>query len=208
MSIPVVDCPHCGPKCFAGAAHNARAEDGYMYVAPAVEVQDGGFEEAWLNSRMGSFEEARIRKASGRYFWDAALASHAQGETELPISGYTFSEFQSGNIERCRKAFPMCDDWTLNDWAVALSGEVGEMCNLLKKDRRGLATDEPYDLDGPYHESARQNVLSELADIITYADLMMSQLSADTGWEVLSKFNEVSGRIGYPVVAERKAGAQ
>src|ERR1700679_3510094 len=38
----------------------------------------------------------------------------------FPISELTFDEFQSMNIERCRRAFPMCDDWTLNDWAVAL----------------------------------------------------------------------------------------
>lgn len=120
-----------------------------------------------------------------------------EGAKVTPISEFTFAEFQSMNIERCRKAFPMCDDWSLNDWAVALAGEVGELCNLLKKDRRKLASDERYILDGEYHELARANVLSELADVMTYADLMMSQLSADTAEEVLGKFNEVSRRVGY-----------
>lgn len=29
-------CIHCGPDCYGGAAHNARVEDGTLYVAPAV----------------------------------------------------------------------------------------------------------------------------------------------------------------------------
>lgn len=115
----------------------------------------------------------------------------------VQVHQLTFTQFQSMNLLRCRKAFPMCDDWSLNDWAVALSGEVGELCNLLKKNRRGLATDERYMLGGPFDEMARGNLLSELADIITYADLMMSVLSAVTGEEVLNKFIEVSGRVGY-----------
>lgn len=115
----------------------------------------------------------------------------------VPVSSLTFDEFQSMNMERNRRAFPMCAEWSLNDWAVALAGEVGELCNLLKKDRRGLATDERFLLEGPCQELARENVLKELADVIIYADLMISLLSGSTGEELLSKFTEVSQRIGY-----------
>lgn len=109
----------------------------------------------------------------------------------------TFDAFQEMNALRCRTKFEMCDDWSMNDWAVALAGEVGELCNLLKKDRRGLATDERYDLDGPYCEMAKQNVIDELADVITYADLMMTMLGASTAFELIGKFNEVSARVGF-----------
>ena len=94
MSIPVVDCPHCGPKCFAGAAHNARAEDGYMHVAPAAEVQDGGF-EAWSyrNPAMRAIRTAygdspsliHAVSLAAHAAWDAALASHAQGEQWVSV---------------------------------------------------------------------------------------------------------------------------
>jgi hypothetical protein len=92
----------------------------------------------------------------------------------------------------------MCEHWSMNDWAVALAGEVGELCNLLKKNHRGLATDERYMLDGPYAELAKERVVSELCDIITYADLMMSKLGYKTSYELIGKFNEVSERVGYP----------
>lgn len=113
----------------------------------------------------------------------------------------TFDAFQRVNELRCKTEFEMCDDWSLNDWAVALAGEVGELCNLLKKDRRGLATDERYDLDGPFYELAKQNVVNELADVITYADLMMTKLGASTAFELIGKFNEVSKRVGFEMSA-------
>lgn len=34
-------CKHCGPKCLRGAGHNARAEDGVIYEAPATDCQRG-----------------------------------------------------------------------------------------------------------------------------------------------------------------------
>ena len=107
----------------------------------------------------------------------------------------TFDAFQEGNAARCEKAFPMCDDWTLNDWAVALAGEVGEMCNLLKKDRRGLASDERYDLNGPYQEMAREAVVSELCDIITYADLMMTKRAYQANLKSLKAQDEMLGSL-------------
>jgi NTP pyrophosphatase (non-canonical NTP hydrolase) len=96
----------------------------------------------------------------------------------------SFARFQALNRRRCAEAFPTCADWTLNDWAVALVGEAGEMCNVLKKIRRG---DFPLD-------ARRADLLKELADIITYADLIMSKLEGDTETEVIEKFVEVSRR--------------
>lgn len=121
------------------------------------------------------------------------------GESSSPL---TFDAFQQLNALRSGTRFGLNSDWTLNDWAVALAGEVGELCNLLKKDRRGLAIDERFDLNGPYCELARKNVISELADVITYADLIMTKLGANTSIELIGKFNEVSRRVGFG-----KAGA-
>jgi NTP pyrophosphatase (non-canonical NTP hydrolase) len=119
----------------------------------------------------------------------------------------TFKQFQEMNRKRCEEAFPMCDDWGMNDWAVALAGEVGELCNLLKKVRRG---DKIYkllprqshweDVDMHHARQTRRLVLSELADIITYADLLMSKLEANTEDELMAKFHEVSERVEWEPV--------
>ncbi len=45
----------------------------------------------------------------------------------------------------------------------------------------------------------RDEVLKEVADVITYADLLNSCLDADTETELVSKFNEVSRRVGWGI---------
>jgi len=117
------------------------------------------------------------------------MSNSAEGTGKM-----SFDEFQEVNALRCATKFPSCDDWTLNDWAVALSGEVGELCNILKKNRRG---DTAYSLEGSHGPATRREILKELADVITYADLMMTKLGANTGAEVLDKFDEVSRRVGF-----------
>lgn len=103
-----------------------------------------------------------------------------------PSYDLTFSQFQERNARRCREAF----DKDLHDvpfFAVAIAGEAGEMCNVIKKVMRG---------DFPL-ESVREEVLAELADVITYCDLMITKLGADTDTVIMKKFNEVSKRRNY-----------
>lgn len=120
------------------------------------------------------------------------------------MANLTFQEFQELSARRCREGFPTCADWSLNDWAVALTGEVGEMCNVLKKVRRGdaiykLLPRQPdwKDVDVHFAAQTKQELVSELADVIIYADLMLTMLGADTGEEVMRKFDEVSRRVGF-----------
>lgn len=100
----------------------------------------------------------------------------------------TFNEFQKMNQHRSDEIFhSKGDPWPIQNWALAIAGESGEMCNLIKKVLRGNFT----------LEEKRQEILKELADIICYCDLAMSNLNADTGQEVLKKFNEVSKRYNW-----------
>ena len=63
----------------------------------------------------------------------------------------------------------------------AMAGESGETCNLLKKLRRG-------------EKISVEDIASELADVITYADLIAARLDIDLGEAVRKKFNIVSKR--------------
>ena len=83
-------------------------------------------------------------------------------------------------------AYTKCLDWTLADWSNAIAGETGEMCNLIKKIRRGDEIDP-------------KEVGKELADIIIYADILASLLGLDLSDCVIQKFNEVSDRVGSEV---------
>jgi hypothetical protein len=120
-----------------------------------------------------------------------------------------FSYFTQVNRHRCINSFygqdkeHDCSDWTLNDWAVALGGETGELMNNLKKIRRG---DNDFAIPTPNTfkkgmavptDEAREKCLMELADIITYADLMVTMLGSTTAEVLTKKFNEVSLRVNY-----------
>lgn len=100
----------------------------------------------------------------------------------------SFAAFQSVNKERSNTKFGNhLQEWTPGDWALAIAGEAGELCNILKKVRR-----EDFTID-----EARMDILKEVADIITYCDLLCTSLGESTGEVVRSKFNEVSLRVGY-----------
>lgn len=84
-------------------------------------------------------------------------------------------------------------DWGLPDWGNALAGETGELCNLIKKARRTLPTD-------PSLEDLKDDMAHELADIVTYADLIANKLGVDLGQAVREKFNIVSKRRNSSVI--------
>jgi NTP pyrophosphatase (non-canonical NTP hydrolase) len=76
-------------------------------------------------------------------------------------------------------------DWNYAQWCNAMTGEVGEAANLIKKlDRGDLTFDE-----------ARPLIANELADVQTYLDLLAMQFGIDLGEATREKFNEVSDRV-------------
>ena len=97
----------------------------------------------------------------------------------------TFERFRQANIDRDRDVYDD-QDWSLNDWGVALAGEVGEACNLLKKLRRG----EPID---------PKEIAFEIADAVVYADVLLTHLGFRLEDVTVEKFNIVSRRMGSTV---------
>lgn len=79
--------------------------------------------------------------------------------------------------------------WSASDWLMAVTGELGEAANLLKKIIRGDFT-----LD-----EKRQDVADELGDVVIYLDLLAAKLNINLDDAVVRKFNIVSDRIGCKV---------
>lgn len=104
------------------------------------------------------------------------------GVSEAVRAPLTFEALRKANLQRCPEAFHEVDDWTPTDWATAMAGECGEACNLIKKMRRG-------------EDVPKEKVAKELADMVTYADLLAARLRIDLGEAVRAKFNEVSDRL-------------
>ena len=93
----------------------------------------------------------------------------------------TFDKLREINSVRCVKDIRPLDSWTPLEWSACIAGECGELCNYLKKQKRGKII-------------SKTELAHELADIITYADLLAAALDIDLGEAVRKKFNIVSKR--------------
>lgn len=99
----------------------------------------------------------------------------------------SFQELRAANVERCENSFKhSINDWSPSDWAMATTGELGELCNFLKKRMRG-------------EDVNQQDIADELADVCIYLDLLAARVGVDLASAVRSKFNEVSLRVNSDV---------
>ena len=90
--------------------------------------------------------------------------------------------------------------WSVSDWAVAMAGEAGEVCNAVKKLNR--IRDEIPNIS-ERAGGADANVVidaigEEIADTFLYLHLLALRLGIDFEKEVVKKFNSVSEKYGFP----------
>lgn len=85
-------------------------------------------------------------------------------------------------------------DWTLGEWMNAVTGELGEAANIIKKVKRG-------DLS---LEEAKPLIAKEFADIITYLDITALQVGINLDEAVIEKFNEISRRVQSNIVLDKQ----
>lgn len=88
-------------------------------------------------------------------------------------------------------------DWSPAQWLQAVVGELGEYANIRKKFERGDLNQEEFS-----REAAK-----ELADVQIYLDILAMQVGVNLGSATLSKFNEVSRRVGSPVFINEDDGS-
>ena len=107
----------------------------------------------------------------------------------------TFKNLRIANVERCEHSFGnKIEEWSPTDWGCALAGEAGELCNKLKKMRRGESV-------------PLKDVADEIADTVIYCDLLAERLGINLDEAVISKFNEVTHRRGlFPMVLLTEQG--
>lgn len=105
-------------------------------------------------------------------------------------------DFAKLNRQRSEKWHPAgLNSWTLSDWAVALAGETGELCNVIKKlnrSRDGLVGNSVPDGE------LRSQMADEIADVFCYLDLLAQAAGLSLDECVRVKFNKVSERNGFP----------
>lgn len=99
----------------------------------------------------------------------------------------TFAAFREANVRRCETVFHTLAEYSGMDWGCCLAGEVGELCNLLKKRRRG-------------DQVSDQAIAGEIGDVIAYLDLLAARLGIDLARAAREKFNRKSAEFGTEIV--------
>lgn len=86
-------------------------------------------------------------------------------------------------------------DWSVMEWACAMTGEAGEAANVAKKIKRldtGMAR-KNYD-----REKLVQALGDEIADTIIYLDLLAMREGIDVAEAVRRKYNQSSELYSFP----------
>lgn len=150
------------------------------------------------DARIAELERARGAADAAT---EAVIRSAEEERSELldGVRGLTFAALRAANVARmpqfkdkhgCR-VHPEDDgsDWSIADWFMSLTGEVGEFGNVAKKHKRGDLTDEEFRVLGG----------KELADVACYLDILAFRVGVDLGEVIVAKFNEVSERVSADV---------
>lgn len=131
---------------------------------------------------MGSLKVDRNIKVTG------SRAGIAQYESIPHISIISFARALRWHPEGI-------DSWSLSDWGVALAGECGELCNVIKKmnrvrDSLNQRAVDPGQLD--------TQLKMEIGDVYLYLDLLARRAGMNLEDCIRDTFNRVSEREGFP----------
>lgn len=110
----------------------------------------------------------------------------------------TFDYIREMNKERSKDWHRDSKPWTVADWSNAAAGEMGEVCNKVKKLRRietGMTVQRSQSADP---DVIRGQIGEEVADTFLYLDLLCAHLGIDMELAILHKFNRVSVEQGFP----------
>lgn len=104
-------------------------------------------------------------------------------------------EFSKINSERSDKGFN-CANLPLTYWATALTGELGKLCNMIKKKERvrygGLDGGSSYTAADITTEMLEE----EIGGIFIYLDLLAQELNISLEEAVIKTFNAKSKKLG------------
>ena len=174
--------------------NNARRHGETLISMPDDEPDTRGVEAA--DSYLDQFSQYREMR-------EEVQRLRAALEREL-----TFAALREANVTRCKRWHPnflmgndaglsAVEEWSGADWSNAMCGEAGETANVVKKLRR-LETGTDQGPDDPPPERLREMLADEIADTVTYADLLAAHYGIDLAAAIASKFNRVSERQGFP----------
>lgn len=108
----------------------------------------------------------------------------------------SISRIAAVSLLRCNRWHPNgINSWSMSDWAVAFAGEVGELCNVVKKINR-VRDGMPGNKESS--NELRSMLVAEVADCYLYLDLFAQAADINLYEAIRDKFNAVSARLNFP----------
>lgn len=101
------------------------------------------------------------------------------------------------------------EPWTLADWSNAAAGEMGEVCNVIKKIRRLQTGMKGAQLRNQGTDTSElvDKVKGEIGGLIIYLLSLCDALQIDMTDAIRDEFNKVSDEQGFDVKIPARAGA-
>lgn len=112
------------------------------------------------------------------------------------MTTFDIQQFSELNLERCNN-WHHINDWSPMEWGAATAGELGELCNILKKIKR-FDTGVQQNAVSLSRQELIEMAAEEIADVLCYLDLTATSIGVDISEAVISKFNAVSAREKLP----------
>lgn len=145
-----------------------------------------------------SFVPAAV-SATGKTGPEYEASNHKEHEMISEVASIAdLNRIRRINLSRSNQWHPWgIESWTPADWGVAMMGEAGEVCNVLKKLKR--LEDGIGNRKGPdTRVEAIAMLADEIADTFFYLDLLAARMGIDLPTALQHKFNEISEREGLP----------
>jgi len=108
------------------------------------------------------------------------MNTNEQTQSAAPRPAGVLERLQMKNRQRA-EYLGKIEDWSPSEWATAVSGEVGELCNEITHQLRGDTV-------------PKENFENEAADIVIYLDLLCQRMDIDLPNAIIKKFNKTSDK--------------
>jgi len=109
----------------------------------------------------------------------------------------SFSAFSYANVARCQAESGFnhsIASWSGSDWMTAVTGELGEAANIIKKLNR---VRDGVPGNSETEDELRAGLADEIADTFIYLDLLAQRYGLNVDDIIKDKFNRTSEKIGY-----------
>jgi NTP pyrophosphatase (non-canonical NTP hydrolase) len=100
------------------------------------------------------------------------------------------------NVQRAKEGFRCYDNQPLTYWTTALAGEVGELCNMIKKLQRVANGGADGGSSYTAKDITKEMLKEEIGGIAIYLDLLASLLDIDMEEAIKDTFNQKSEQMG------------